>query len=511
MKLFYSLLFSACCALSSYGQSPTYNGQVGQIIREKCAACHKNGGIAPFPLMEYEEAAIFKSFIHDVVTDEIMPPWPPDSGYQSFVHERSLTTEEKTAILNWIHAGAPEGDEPPPPYPVFPDQGVLGTGDLTLKIPPYRSKATSGGSQHIDDYVCFTIPSELATPKIIEAMEVIPGDREIVHHALVYIDSLGNFPTDTVGRDCGGPQDAMLIGGYAPGGSPTMFANSDQVKMGMTIPAGANIILAMHYPDGSEGRLDTTQVNFHFYDDGQTGVREVSAAPLIQDWSMSFAPGETDTLHQEFPAQYVLQDYTVLSVFPHMHQIGKSIETYAIPLNSTDTIPFIKISDWDFEWQDFYAFKNPVKLPALSTIKGTAIYHNHTDQVVTAGLNTTDEMFLIYYQYLPYQSGDENLDMEELLSFPVSWEHTGLSDHWTPAQQLEVFPVPVLEGHLTVVNPSTSTKNTLTVYDMSGKVVQTTNIPQGKSQLELQRLPSKGTYVISVGNGKQFWHRLVTQ
>ena len=39
-------------------------------------------------------------------------------------------------------------------------------------------------------------------------------------------------------------------------------------------------------------------------------------------------------------------------------------------------------------------------------------YDNNTPLMVQSGLNTTNEMFIVGFQYLPYQFGDENISIE---------------------------------------------------------------------------------------------------
>jgi hypothetical protein len=130
--------------------------------------------------MTYAETANVIGSIYDVVAQDKMPPWPPDNGFQQYSHTRSLTSTEKSTILSWLTAGGQEGNASnTPPPPVYNNQSVLGNGDMVIKMPNYRSKAQSGN----DDYVCFALPTGLTQDRKIRALEVIPGNRSIVHHA----------------------------------------------------------------------------------------------------------------------------------------------------------------------------------------------------------------------------------------------------------------------------------------------------------------------------------------
>ena len=101
-----------------------------------------------------------------------------------------------------------------------------------------------------------------------------------------------NSPTDTVGSHCITPSSstASLACGFAPGAVPTIFPSQSPLKMGVNMGANSQIIFAMHYPEGSFGQMDSTKVIFHFYPLGETGVRDVLAVPILQNWSLNLPP-----------------------------------------------------------------------------------------------------------------------------------------------------------------------------------------------------------------------------
>ena len=97
--------------------------------------------------------------------------------------------------------------------------------------------------------------------------------------------------------------------------------------------------------------------------------------------------------------------------------LGKSWEIYATTL-SNEIIPIIRINQWDFDWQSFYYPEYLLKIPAGSTITATCIYDNTSNNpdnpndppaLVIPGQGTTDEMFFIPIEFIPYQEGDENI------------------------------------------------------------------------------------------------------
>lgn len=502
MRLFsvFLMSFFATGAMSQ----PFWSTDIAPILYENCTSCHRENGIAPFSLMNYDDAFSEGFSVLGATQSGFMPPWPPDTTYQNYSHERVLNQQEIDLIADWVNSGMPQGDPGmAPPPPVYSEDGFVSLPpDLELVMPEHTSNASATS----DDYSCFAIPTELTEGKKIRAVELIPGNPEIVHHALVFIDNGGTYQTDISGN-CMGPQNG-LVAGYTPGAVPTVFpSDGESFNLGVSIDAGANIILAMHYPNGSGGMTDQSKVRLWFYPD-QTSIREVFTAPVLQNWSFALPPNqitEVTSTFSDFPV-----DASVFSVFPHMHLLGKSIESYAVtPTN--DTIPFVRIDQWKFHWQQFYAFRNLIRVPAFSTMYGRGFYdntsgnmHNPNDPpiMVTAGLNTTDEMFLIYYQFLPYVQGDELIDLEELTQMP------GLTSivESNSSSGIHVFPNPAheqLQFELTLQKPAMVS---IYIYDLKGqlldRVLQQVQLPSGVQQVpfNVSHLLS-GAYVYSVNLG----------
>ena len=472
IKYFSILAFSA---LAYCVNAQTWSGGVAQLFYNKCTQCHHQGGAAPSSLMTYQEVSPMVNAVAAAVGQDRMPPWPPDNNYQTYLHTRSLSSGEKSLLLSWIAASAPEGNAAAtPPPPVYTNNTFLGNGDLIVQMPNYLSKATA----FADDYVCFSIPTNLTQNRILKAVEVVPGNRDIVHHALVYLDDAGAEQTDTIGGNCASPsnQNTKLIMGYTPGAGPLILPSVSPLKMGINIAAGAKIYLNMHYPEGSFGMMDSTKVILHFYPVGTTGVRQVYAAPVLADYAFALPPNQMTTLSAQYPngTAGVPIDLSVISVFPHMHLLGHDIKAYATgPAN--DTLKFINIPRWDFHWQDFYFFDHLKHLPTGYTIKGKGVYDN-TDQnihnpntppqTVYVGYNTTDEMFIIYFHYMYYLPGDENYDLATLMN--ASLEEYGNSS------AIKSYPNPMGDNGLNIVfEGGFDPEIKVLVYDLKGTLVNT--------------------------------------
>ncbi|MEN9699493.1 MAG: hypothetical protein RLZZ301_691 [Bacteroidota bacterium] len=490
--------------LAAQAHAQTWSGEVAQLFYNKCTACHHPNGAAPMSLMTHAEVSPLAAAVYQCVNTGEMPPWPPDNNYQQYQHNRALSATEKSTIINWLNNGAPEGDaSQTPPPPVYTSNTFLGNGDLQIQIPTYMSKATSH-----DDYVCFRVPTNLTQNRIIKAVEVVPGNREIVHHCLIYIDPTSSESTDTTGGNCASPSSSntKLVTGYTPGATPMILPSSDPLKLGFDIGQGSSIYFAMHYPIGSYGQYDSTKVILHFYPVGTTNVRQINAGPLLADQSFVLPANQVTSLSAYFPSQTagLPGNYSVLSVFPHMHLIGKSIKAYAYKAGQ-DTIHFASIPKWNFMWQDFYFFTHIQKVPFGYHLKSEGIYDNTANNPnnpnsppinVFAGFNTTDEMFLTYFHYLPYQAGDETYDLEALSS-------AALQSYQLPDESgIVAYPNP-FSSELILEFPSViKAKDQIYLYDATGQLRMVLEAEEWGTQIKLGQNPDwqslpKGVYFIS--------------
>lgn len=408
------LLFSASIAQA---QVPTWAEDVAPILYANCTKCHHANGAGHFPLMTFSDAYNYGFAMATEVTNKTMPPWPPDETYKHFDRERVLTAAEITTINDWVNGGRLQGDiTKAPAQPTYTSGSQLGTVDLTVKIPNYTITG------NIDDYRNFPITTTIPAGKYITAVEVIPGNSHVVHHVLIFQDST-NIPAQLDAAQSGpgysnaggtGSLASKLIAGWTPGASPYYTP----VGLGFRLAANTNIVVQVHYPAGSQNQLDSTRINFKL---ANAPLRDITVWPIVNhlqniNQSINIPAGQTRT-YTESQAMGS-GNYTFLSAFPHMHLIGRTIKSWANTTIPGDTVRFVDVPDWDFHWQDTYVFPNAVKVPSNSTIKAIATYDNTTNnpdnpsnppQNVVAGEATTDEMMMVFFGYLPYQNGDENI------------------------------------------------------------------------------------------------------
>ena len=494
---------------------------VAPIFINRCGSCHHAGTTYPY-LTYYGSISSHTGIIQYNITNEKMPPWPPDTTYTRFTHERILPLSEKNKILNWIATGATMGDTTlAPAPPIYASTLLNGTPDLILTIPTYTSNATT-----TDKYVCFSLPTGLLQKRILKAYEIIPGNPAIVHHAVINVDTLGTTSTDLSGG-CYTISGDFSLGAYAPGSAPTVFPNTGPSKFGINIKAGSKIVLQMHYPAGSAGQTDNTQIRLFFYPIGQTGVRQMIASTPLQNWTFNIPANSTKTVTANYPTSGGLPiPISVYSIFPHSHKVCTSIINYA--QNGSTIIPLCRVNKWNFEWQGFYTFPKMVKIPNGYTLKGTHLFDNTSanpdapvSTPVYAGVSTADEMLFDGLMWTNYLPGDELIDIGALLAAdPLLNNPVGIKQNEAVSNSISVFPNPFHET-VTIQYELKSTEFvSVSFYNVNGLEVATLpsklNIP-GKHSLSWDGKSNGGaslpaglyTYKLAIGSnhhsGKIMW------
>jgi hypothetical protein len=496
-------------------QGPTWSDDVVCIVFTHCTNCHNPKGAAPFSLLDYTTASLYANSIKHQVEDNHMPPWPVDNSYRKMAHDRSLSEAEKKTIIDWVNNGTPEGNVAnAPPTPFYAYSEIINNPNLTLQIPTFTVPTITE-----DLYRCFVLPTGLSVQKFITGIEIIPGNKSIVHHAQVFYDTTG-VSTALDANDPGpgytsaggiGTNAAVLLGTWVPGADPIFVPTG----MGKRLPPSGKIVIQIHYPHYSSGKSDSTKINFEFTNNI---VRNISDAPVLNhSTSMTdgplFIPKNTvKTFHQKF---LVPMHATILSIGPHGHLLCKSMKAFGVTL-AGDTIPLVNIPKWDFHWQGSYDFQKPIKIPFGTTLYSEATYDNTVNnpenpndppQDVNVGENTTDEMMLFYFSYLSYVAGDENIVIDTARHKP---HHNNCISRYTDIETnvssiFSIYPNPAYSRlHIETVNEN---EFDYAVYDQLGQIVM-----QGHNNhdLDISAL-STGIYYVSVTQGGRNYGQLLVK
>ena len=285
-----------------------------------------------------------------------MPPFPAKLDQQKYAHANTLTQHEIDEIADWVNNFAPLGDAGNiPTPPTYHSNYQLEDPDLVLQIPAYTVNTVN------DRYRLFALPMNNATQKFIRQIELVPGNRNIVHHVLVFQDtSKTPFNMDMADPEPGysgfggtGSPTSRLLWGYTPGQRAFEYPPG----FGGRVNPNSYIILQIHYPGGISNEVDGTQIRIKF--GAGVNFRNIVTQSILNynttlvNGPLVIPANEIRTFNNQFT---VNNNVIVTGIMPHMHLIGRQIKSFFVNPQG-DTTMFVDIPDWDFHWQGVYRFR----------------------------------------------------------------------------------------------------------------------------------------------------------
>jgi peroxiredoxin len=368
----------------------TYSRDIEPILAARCRTCHRPGEVAPFALLSYADAASHAETIAEVVASGTMPPWHADPGHGRFRNERRLSAEERQLIADWVAAKCPEG-EPLPPSPALPTSGWrIGPPDAVFPIPREFTVPATGAVE----YQHFVVDPGYAQDVWVNAIEIRPGNRRVVHHCSIFLQ-----PPDASGTDeyfDSGALGSYFLGGFAAGTGPVELPPG----MAKRIPARWQFHFVLHYTPIGTVQTDRTEIGLRLID--AAAVRKEVATRLLFVDDLAIPPGAAN--YRATRTWTTPCDVLLLSMFPHMHLRGKSFRyTAEYPDGRTEIL--LDVPRYDFNWQHWYELVEPKRLPAGTVLRCDAAYDNsaanqfnpNPGATVLTGEQTTDEMFNGYF------------------------------------------------------------------------------------------------------------------
>ena len=182
MKALSLVLLLPVAAMSGSLPRTTFTKDIAPIFHQRCAECHRAGEVAPMSLLTYSEARPWAKAIKQVVLQRSMPPWLANPQYGHFRNDRRLTQKEVDTIVAWVDAGAPEGAfEDMPAIPHFETGWTIGKPDMVVSLENEVDVPAEG----VIPYKYFRVPSGFTEDKWVQAAEIRPGNRAVVHHIIV--------------------------------------------------------------------------------------------------------------------------------------------------------------------------------------------------------------------------------------------------------------------------------------------------------------------------------------
>lgn len=449
IALFFMICFCIACGESSNKTTTienttiTFSEHIAPIIFENCSPCHRDDGPAPFPMLNYKDVAKRAKMVAHVTKIGYMPPWPADPNYRHFLGEKILADADIALIQKWYQQGTPLGDASKVPAPPsFPEGSLLGTPDMVVQM----DSAYLIKGDNTDRFMIMKLPFELPTDTFIKAVEFVPGNKQAVHHMNGHMlrydpnkkDDLYSggriidrevlsmkeaFEVLDLAQDDGTyPVKIPSVSNYLPGVQTVVYPEG--IGGYYMSEKGSILVNDIHYGPSSKDKYDQSSFNL-FFDSippkrpvyeiqlGTLGVSKVIP-------ELNIPPNEIKSFTTEIE---VIEDLSLLTINPHMHLLGKKYKAYAVPL-SGDTIPLVKIDDWNFRWQYFYTFEKMLKIPKGSIIRVEAVFDNTESNLDNpyspprfisgrdGSMKTTDEMLQLIISYLPYEEGDENISLD---------------------------------------------------------------------------------------------------
>jgi peroxiredoxin/mono/diheme cytochrome c family protein len=379
--------------------SVTYSSHIAGILNRHCVQCHREGEIAPFQLTQYDEVVGWAETIREVVRDSRMPPWHADPAHGEFANERRLSAEEKSQIEQWVLAGAPAGDltaAPPVPEKLVQDWHLGEKPDMVVSM----GRVFDVPAEGTVDYEHIVVDPKFTEDKWVRAAEIVPGNRAVVHHVLVFVRG----PKDT-SKEVGAGGGAFFAG-YVPGLRPVPLPEG----MAKLIPAGSKLVFQMHYTPNGVAQSDETSIGLYFTDEKSVKHVVVTEQAINQRFKI---PAREANYEVSSRSRRTRSPVQLLAMMPHMHVRGKSFRYEAVLPDGTRQ-PLLNVPDYDFNWQTSYRLKTPAEFPAGTQMECVGHFDNSADnpnnpdpdEVVEWGEQTWNEMMIGYFDIAIARTGE---------------------------------------------------------------------------------------------------------
>ena len=387
----------------------TYTRDIAPLIQSRCQNCHRPDQVAPFALTNYQEAAAHAEMLVEVTQRRIMPPWIPGSSHQRrFVGERWLSDQELALLKDWVAADCPEGDAADLPLlPQFAEGWQLGTPDLVVRMPQAFTVPADGP----DLLQNFVLPIDIPEDKLVAAVEFHPGNKRVVHHAVLFLDDKGqarkldNATPEPGYGNFGGPgfSPSGALGGWSVGNTARRLPND----MGRYLNKGSDLVVQVHYHPIGKEESDQSEIGLYFVDKPVAESLQQPAKLVGSIWMANYEMDipAGDAAYSRSTTYTLPKDVIMVGVVPHMHLLGKSMKVTATPPGqATETL--IDVAEWNYNWQDEYYYERPFSLPAGTVLKVEAVFDNSANNPsnpsspprrVTWGDETTDEMLFCFF------------------------------------------------------------------------------------------------------------------
>jgi hypothetical protein len=384
--------------------APAFYKDILPILRDRCQSCHTVGDIGPMPLSSYAEVRPWAAAIREAVKLRKMPPWFADPAHGHFANDPRLSDDEVALIEAWVRAGAPEGPQPKTTETRHLGKPAFSADTVLTVAAPFPIPANA-----VIDYQYFVLPTRFNGDRWVRGVRIRPSDRSVVHHAVLYVRNpssqwlreakpgvayapLRSDP-EAVRRSRDTKEDILAV--YTPGASATIFPEG----MAKKIPAGADLILQLHYTSKKTPATDAPRVGLMFM--SQQPSKRILTLQMGRD-DLRIPPG--DRHYRASVSGTLPGDALLISLFPHMHLRGAAFEFDIVrPGGHVETL--LKVKPYNFNWQLNYVLKTPRLLSKGTRLRWTGYFDNSANNPynpdptaeVTWGEQSWEEMMIGFF------------------------------------------------------------------------------------------------------------------
>jgi len=431
-----------------------FAANVMPVLAQNCARCHATGGpgASTWSLDTAADAAEIAADLVLITSSRYMPPWPASAQSVAFEQDWSLPEHELASIANWVAAGAVLDVDPQTPIVAPADQASgLERDIVTTAREPYV-----GSTDQPDDYRCLINDPQLNETRWLRAYDFEPDQKEVVHHAVVFLASQGlreqaeqiDSGDEAPGWECftltnlqeTGTDSVDQVLGWAPGRQPVVYEPGTGLKM----EAGDFLVVQIHYNYDDRAPLDLSRMVLDFASQTEVDAAGGSLAPV--DNAVYIGPAEIPCRSDEqgplcarsaaldqarekygivagFIPDFVLdqcgqqasdyaqmtsgvassscdlpvqQEGRIVSIFGHLHELGAAIRLTLNPDTPDETV-LLDIPTWSFEWQLGYTPSDNIVIDRNDTLRiecwwDRSLAHNDEPRYILWAEGTGDEM-----------------------------------------------------------------------------------------------------------------------
>lgn len=399
----------------------TYHKDIVPLLQNNCRSCHRDGepGAELFAAFDaYETVAAMASVMLSRIENRLMPPWhastDPHNGLGGFKGDVRLTEGQIDLFRAWVEQGCPPGKvNDAPSSRAWPDTDSwqIGKPDFVFQMPePYVVP-----KDRLDEYQFYRVEANFAEDRYIQAIEMKPGNKAVVHHmgAIIGASSLETLSANQALLKLYGltGDKVKKIGDYISG--DPFNARTYPQGYALKLPAKHDLFFEMHYtPTGKDEKPDLSRLGIIWADEKPEHVIETQ---VFNRKDLRLRP---HTHHYEKTSYYQFStDVLIHALAPHMHYRGKDFTLFKIvnlgtPEETRELV--LKIPVYDFNWQRTYEFVNPLPLKAGEVLYSVAHFDNShynpnnpdPEAAVRFGLLSKQEMLNMRAKFERVELGD---------------------------------------------------------------------------------------------------------